>query len=29
MDEEGGTPQGSDTAAIAPDREYIRKVFGV
>jgi len=29
MDEEGGTPQGSDTAAIAPDRDYIRKVFGV
>jgi sugar phosphate isomerase/epimerase len=29
IDEEGGTPQGSDTAAVGPDREYIRKVFGV
>jgi len=27
--EEGGGPKGGDTAAIVPDREYIRKVFGV
>jgi len=25
--EEGGGPQGGDTAAMVPDREYIRKVF--
>lgn len=29
IDEEGGTPQGADTAAVGPDREYIRKIFGV
>lgn len=29
IDEEGGGPQGADTAAVGPDREYIRKVFGV
>lgn len=29
IDEEGGGPQGSDTAAVGPDREYIRKIFGV
>jgi sugar phosphate isomerase/epimerase len=29
MTEEGGGPQGGDTAAMLPDREYIRKVFGV
>jgi len=29
IDEEGGTPQGSDTAAVGPDREYIRRIFGV
>lgn len=29
MDEEGGGAKGGDTAAVAPDREYIRKVFGV
>jgi inosose dehydratase len=29
IDEEGGGPQGSDTAAVGPDREYIRRVFGV
>jgi sugar phosphate isomerase/epimerase len=27
--EEGGGKQGGDTAAIVPDRAYIRKVFGV
>lgn len=29
IDEEGGTPQGADTAAVGPDRDYIRKIFGV
>lgn len=29
IDEEGGGPQGADTAAVGPDREYIRKIFGV
>ena len=29
IDEEGGGPQGADTAAVGPDREYIRRVFGV
>lgn len=29
IDEEGGGPSGSDTAAVGPDREYIRKIFGV
>lgn len=29
IDEEGGSPQGSDTAAVGPDRAYIRKIFGV
>jgi sugar phosphate isomerase/epimerase len=29
IDEEGGGPQGSDTAAVGPDRRYIRKIFGV
>lgn len=29
IDEEGGTPQGSDTAAVGPDRQYIRRIFGV
>ena len=29
IDEEGGGPQGSDTAAVEPDRKYIRKIFGV
>jgi sugar phosphate isomerase/epimerase len=29
IDEEGGGPQGADTAAVGPDREYIRRIFGV
>ncbi len=29
IDEEGGSPQGGNTAAVGPDREYIRKLFGV
>jgi sugar phosphate isomerase/epimerase len=29
IDEEGGGPSGSNTAAVGPDREYIRKIFGV
>ena len=29
IDEEGGGPQGADTAAVGPDREYIHRVFGV
>jgi sugar phosphate isomerase/epimerase len=29
IDEEGGGPQGADTAAVAPDRSYFRKIFGV
>lgn len=29
IDEEGGGPSGSDTAAVGPDRSYIRKIFGV
>ena len=29
IDEEGGGPQGADTAAVGPDREYIRRTFGV
>jgi sugar phosphate isomerase/epimerase len=29
IDEEGGGPQGADTPAVGPDREYIRRVFGV
>ena len=28
IDEEGGGPSGGNTAAVAPDRQYIRKVFG-
>jgi inosose dehydratase len=27
--EEGGGPKGGNTAALGPDRDYIRKVFGV
>jgi inosose dehydratase len=27
--EEGGGPSGGNTAAIGPDREYIRRIFGV
>lgn len=29
IDEEGGLPAPPDTAALGPDREYIRRVFGV
>jgi sugar phosphate isomerase/epimerase len=29
IDEEGGGPSGDNPAAVGPDREYIRKVFGV
>jgi inosose dehydratase len=29
IDEEGGGPTPGDTAALGPDREYIRRVFGV
>lgn len=29
IDEEGGGPRGGNTAALGPDREYIRKLFGV
>lgn len=29
IDEEGGGPKGADTAAVGPDRNYIRKIFGV
>lgn len=29
IDEEGGGPQGGDPAAVGPDRQYIRRVFGV
>jgi len=29
IDEEGGGPVPANTAALAPDREYIRRVFGV
>jgi len=29
MCEEGGGPQGGDTAALGPDREYFRRIFGV
>lgn len=29
IDEEGGGPKGGNTAAVGPDREYIRKMFGV
>jgi sugar phosphate isomerase/epimerase len=29
IDEEGGQPKGGNTAAVGPDRVYIRKIFGV
>ena len=29
IDEEGGGPQGANTTAVGPDRQYIRKIFGV
>jgi sugar phosphate isomerase/epimerase len=29
IDEEGGGPAGGNTAAVGPDRAYIRKLFGV
>jgi inosose dehydratase len=29
IDEEGGQPKGGNTAAVGPDRAYIRKIFGV
>lgn len=29
IDEEGGGPKGGDTAAVGPDREYFRRIFGV
>ena len=28
IDEEGGGPKGGNTAALGPDREYMRRVFG-
>ncbi len=28
IDEEGGGPKGGDTAAVGPDREYFRRIFG-
>jgi sugar phosphate isomerase/epimerase len=29
IDEEGGGPTPGDTAALGPDRDYIRRVFGM